>query len=244
MIGCTGVAIRKTGITGVSDMADPWEMEWEASEAEGPAPWELEYEAPEETAQAEPWAMEWGDVSTTTFNNLSAREGVGDTLTDVPTGAMGVTKAARRAVGDSGDLPDEDVARLYLNRLSMRWGRQEGYNNAPPEVQEAILDASYNMGEQVLGFDNLNEALKAGDYSTVAKELLDTASVDGKTVKGLAKRRAELYNGVAEQKITEVEQLKDGTIIYRSGEDEVLRYKTKGGKHEKSSAGIISIDGV
>ena len=217
-------------------MANPWEMEWDVG-AEGSAPWEQQYEA-----TGDPWDISWDAPVDAVYEGLAVREGVGDTLTDVPTGALGVTEAARKAIGDDGSLGDEDVARMYLAKLQGRWEGVEGYQQAPAGVQEAILDASYNMGEQVLGFNKLKGALAKGNYEEAVRELLDTASVDGKGVKGLAKRRAEMYNAVATQKITDVEQLEDGTIIYRSDGEEVFKYRAKGGRHEKSDPGIIAVD--
>lgn len=220
-------------------MANPWEMEWDNTE-EHPSvsPWEMDFTSSEEG----PWEEEWGvDPVESVFSGLGLREGVGDNVTDIPTGALGVTQAARKAVGDSGNLSDTDVARSYLTQLHGKWQGIEGYLQAPTQVQEAILDASYNMGGQVLDFKKLRESLKKGEYEGAVKELLDTASVDGKSVKGLAKRRAEMYNQFAIQKITQVEQLEDGTIIYRSGDEEVLKYKAKGGKHEKSDPGTMDI---
>ena len=48
------------------------------------------------------------------YNGLGAKEGVGDTVTDIPTGALGVTGVARSAVGAKEDVPDDVVAKQYL----------------------------------------------------------------------------------------------------------------------------------
>ncbi len=176
------------------------------------------------------------------MKDLSRREGEGDTLTDIPTGKLGVTGSARKAVGASEDTPDTDVALGYLKLLESKWEGLSGYEEAPGRVKEALLDSSYNMGEQVLTFPEVVESLDAGDYLGVVTALLDTANVDNKSVKGLAKRRAELYNSVSERSITEVVQFSDGTIVYMSGHEIVYQYRPSGGKHERSKAGIINLD--
>lgn len=180
------------------------------------------------------------------FNHLSVLEGSGDNVTDIPTGNLGVTSVARESVGAPDDMPDEEVAREYLALLNRQWGMRKGFNEAPPELQAALLDASYNMGEQVLNnsyFPNLNKALMEGKYEEVSKQLLDTANVEGQSVKGLAKRRALSYNlANPDNPISEVEQLKDGTVIYRDMEGgELFSYRPDGGKHEASEAGRLPL---
>lgn len=176
------------------------------------------------------------------FRTLNISEGVGDDVTNVATGALGVTRQARDAVSGSANMSDEEVARSYLTELNSKWARVDGYDLVSPEVKEALLDASYNMGESVLGFEKLTEALKRGDEQTVVTELLDTANVDGQTIRGLARRRAVAYNAVADIPIAEVEQKDDGTIIYKDvAGGTIFQYKTRGGRHEKSGVGTIPV---
>ena len=87
----------------------------------------------------------------------------------------------------------------------------------------------------------MKEALKRGDDEGVARSLLDTANIDGQSVKGIAKRRAEAYNQVADTPITDVEQLDDGTIRYMKDGEEFFTYKAKKGKHDKSDVGSVSV---
>lgn len=176
------------------------------------------------------------------LSELSAKEGVGDKVTSVKTGELGVTEAARKAVGADEDTPDSEVARKYLTKLEGRWKGVEGYDSAPETLKEALLDTSYNMGEQVFGMNKTLSDLKSGEYDKVAEALLYTASVGGKSVRGVAVRRAEAYNKVAENDITEIEQKEDGTLVYKDSEGkELFSYKPKGGRHEKSKVGSIPV---
>lgn len=184
------------------------------------------------------------DVSSVIGNvadRLFEREGTGDTVTNVETGEVGVTQAARDAVNATEEDTDKDVAVKYLKHLDKSWGSVEGYSDVSDDLKGALLDASYNMGESVMKQPKLIDALREGDEEGVVYELLDTAQVGGKSLKGLAKRRAEVYNEVAEVKITKVEQKADGTIIYYAGDDIVREYTPRGGRHAKSSAGTITL---
>ena len=218
-------------------MAKPWEMNWEQPKDEAssstPKPWERDWGEPEATIPLADQVLE----------KLAAKEGTGDEVTDVKTGALGVTEAARKAVGATDKTDDAKVAKDYLNVLENKWEGVEGFSEASDDVKKALLDTTYNIGEGVLKFKGVKSALKGGNEEEVVKSLLDTASVDGKAVKGLAKRRAEAYNEVSDTPITEVEQLEDGTLIYKKGEEEFFKYKAEGGKHEKSGVGTITVDG-
>lgn len=172
---------------------------------------------------------------------LEVKEGSGDLVTDVETGNLGVTEQARKAAKAPQGASDVEVAEGYLNFLEGKWKGVEGYSSASPEVRKALLDTSYNVGEGVTRFSGITKALKKGDEEEVILNLLDTASVEGKSVKGLAKRRAEAYNQVSDSPITKVEQMDDGTIVYFKGEEEFFKYKPKGGRHEKSDVGVIDI---
>lgn len=180
-----------------------------------------------------------------TFSALTSLEGSGDIFTDVETGELGVTQTARDAIGASPEDSDKDVAQRYLEQLNTSWEGKGGYSEAPSSVKEAILDVSYNVGERALGFEGLTGKLAEGDYPGALLETLDTATVSGKASKGHAKRRAIKYNKAAVElglpTITEVEQLDDGTIVYKGTDAIVFTFLAKGGRHEKSAAGSITL---
>lgn len=176
-----------------------------------------------------------------TLQELNYREGTGDALTNTPTGRLGVTRAARRASKSLKGTPDDEVALMYLIHLESKWMDVVGYVRSPEEVKLALLDASYNLGERVMRYRGVRSGLLAENYSKVMESLLLTANVGGKSVKGIAKRRAGLYNGVTSDRIVSVEQRFDGTIIYHGARSELFRYRPWGGRHEKSSVGILYI---
>lgn len=182
------------------------------------------------------------------FTKVAEREGSGDTATDVPTAHFGVTQAAADAVGEPfSETMSEEISQLigtkYVAKLEQDFASKvEGWESLPVEVKEGALDAAYNMGPQVFKFKGFMSALGKGDAEEAARQLLDTASIDGKSSKGLAKRRAELYNNmVGEGTIDRVEQMEDGTLAYWKGDSEVFSYRPEGGKHETSSVGSITL---
>ena len=182
------------------------------------------------------------------FTKVAAREGSGDTATSVPTAHFGVTKAAADAVGEPfSETMSKEISQLigtkYVVKLEQDFASKvEGWESLPVEVKEGALDAAYNMGPQVFKFKGFMSALGEGDAEEAARQLLDTASIDGKSSKALAKRRAELYNNmVGEGTIDRVEQMEDGTLAYWKGDSEVFSYRPKGGKHETSSVGSITL---
>lgn len=183
------------------------------------------------------------------FSKVAKREGSGDEVTDVPTAHFGVTKAAADAVGEPfSESMSEEMSTLIGTKYSSKLERDfsarvEGWESLPLEVREGAVDAAYNMGPQVLEFKGFIRALKAGSVEEAGKQLLDTASTEGKASKGLAKRRAELYNEmVGEHKITRVEQEEDGTLVYWGGDKEVFSYRPKGGRHSTSKVGSIDVE--
>lgn len=183
-------------------------------------------------------------------NNILSVEGVGDDVTDVPTGIGGITPKALSAIGVTGIQPEDlteeqalSAARAYTQQLDQDFtSNLEGYSTLSPRAQEAILDTAYNLGPEVTNFSKFSEAVKAGDEQEAMKQLLDTANVDSKSMRGIAKRRANNYNRVADVPITTIEQKEDGTLVYLDSDDNVIfSYKPKGGRHEQSAVGRIPV---
>ena len=182
-------------------------------------------------------------------------EGEGDkTGADDSTGFMGVTDMARSEVGRLEEykraktnkerrMIDEQVAEEFYAKLQKMM--PDHWRNIPNEYKPTFLDAAYNLGTSIFKYKNLNSALKRGDYLEAARQTLDTANIDGKTSKGIAKRRAEQYNKIASKlkspTIKQVEQKPSGEIIYRGDENDILRYGEERGIHPKSKPEIIQI---
>jgi hypothetical protein len=178
------------------------------------------------------------------FDQLVELEGEeGDTTGAAVTGRIGVTQAARDAVG-AKDLSDEEVARAFLGKLDAIFTAEiDGYAGAPVEVREVLLDAGYNIGEDVARFRGVKRAMAEQDWLGVGLNLLDTASISKQASRGLARRRALLYNKLAPEggKITAIEQKEDGTLIYKAGEKKVFEYRPSGGRHRTSAVGILRV---
>lgn len=186
-------------------------------------------------------------LSQHTIDELKVTEGTGDVVTDIPTGHYGVTKGALDATGRKGVDPTslspeeaEQVVVDYMEVLDEDFStNMEGYDQLPNEAKIAILDAGYNMGQKVKNFPKLKKAVAAGDATEAMKQLLDTAQESGKSMRGLAKRRAENYNAVADTPITEIEQFED-RLDYRDAEGNVV-FSFKKPRHPKSALGVIKL---
>lgn len=154
-----------------------------------------------------------------------------------------MTDSARKAVGASPDVPDEEVAYRYLEKQQDRLGTFKGFSEAPMSVQEALLDTAYNTSAgEMSKWKGMKKALAEGDYEKVLKETLDTANSGGKSLRGMARRRAMNYNKIARTPIATIEQKADGSIIYRdSGGNTITSYKARGGRHPQSRIGILEV---
>ena len=178
---------------------------------------------------------------------LVAAEGIGDDLTDIATGEGGITEERKVAIEKSKGRPltdqqarneavKEDSAALHDG--------MPGFTALGAGVQAAVIDLAFNVGvNSVLDpveFKRLRTAIAIGNPTQILTQTLNTAIVKGKSVKGLALRRARMYNQAnVGFRITHVEQLNDGTINYLSN-GRVL-YTFKRPRHKKSAAGKISV---
>lgn len=182
------------------------------------------------------------------FEEIAEEEGSGDYVTDVPTAHFGVTKKAADAVGMEfkEGMSKEDskrVAIAYLEHLDSEFADKiPTWRDLPRELKEAALNTAYNVGPQIFEWKGFMGGLETSSKEIAAINLLDTASSEKKSLRGLAIRRAKQYNKIMGAKIIDsVEQLSDGTLIYRSGDKEVDRYRPKGGRHEDSLVGTIVV---
>ena len=106
-----------------------------------------------------------------------------------------------------------------------------------------LLDLAYNVGvHKVIRFKKLRAGIASSDYPAIRMETLDTANVRGKTVKGIAVRRARMVNLSSEDEdiITFVQQDEDGTITYFGIDESVLKQYRRD-RHPNSTPGIVEI---
>ena len=137
----------------------------------------------------------------------------------------------------------ERIMNKYLTLLkdtaASSW---DNWENLDKGTQNALIDTMYNVGPGATRWKGLSSSIANGEApKEIMKNILDSANVGGKSVKGLAKRRAMSYNMAVsdEDKITKVTQLKDGTIQYFSNEGLVFQYKRD--RHSDSKPGSITV---
>jgi GH24 family phage-related lysozyme (muramidase) len=179
------------------------------------------------------------------YDKLLNTEGAeGDKASDVATGKRGLTTKLFNSIKkkyNNEKMTEKEASKIYLQESYDAFSQVEGFNKLTQDEQIAILDNAYNLGyENMLGYKNFMAALKDGtDKDAIFKNLLDTAKVEGKSSKGVAKRRAEAYNvGNPNDPITRVEQTANG-IIYYKGDKEYFKFDAP--KSEASKVGIIDI---
>ena len=176
---------------------------------------------------------------------LLANEGVGDTMTGILTGEGGITEVRKKEIERKKGRPltDEQARNEAVREDSAALiDGMPGFATLRATVQAALVDMAYNVGAaNVLTFNNLRAAVASGNVGAILLETLDTAVVGGKSVSGLALRRARMFNQASRDfRITEVEQLTDGTINYLSGTEVLFTFKLP--KHRDSRAGVKSVD--
>lgn len=107
----------------------------------------------------------------------------------VPTIGYGMTQGVR--MGDTIDEPAAmDSMLAHIRRDSADFSRRERgrFGAVPPE----LLSASYNLGVGgVLDKAEMRGPLLRRDYNAAADLLMQADKQDGKTLRGLTKRRAE-----------------------------------------------------
>jgi GH24 family phage-related lysozyme (muramidase) len=182
-------------------------------------------------------------------HDLMSLEGTGDRMTDTPTGAGGIT-AARKAVEErraGRPLTDMQAREAAVRADSATLHNNlAGFSTLSAPVQAAVLDMSYNIGVGKVvdpkKFPKLIQAVAEGDVKNILLNTLDTATVEGHSVKGLAGRRAYMYNlgiGSSGPRIDKVEQLADGTVNYISGGSVIFTFKRP--RHKDSRAEILTV---
>ena len=100
----------------------------------------------------------------------------------------------------------------------------------------------YNAGPQVTTWELLSASIAVGmPPKEILMNILDTANEGGKSVKGLARRRALSFNLAVDddEKITKVKQEDDGTIYYYDKDGVLFSYKKA--KHPASKTGTMKV---
>ena len=188
---------------------------------------------------------------------LMDHEGIGDDVTGIPTGEGGITHARRKEIEERAErsYTDKEAREIAVrDDSSALHNNMTGFKTLSGNVQAAVLDLAYNIGVanilDVTKFRNLHNAIAVGKPKEILHNTLDTAIVDGKSVKGLAVRRAYMFNQANSDpklRITGVEQLEDGTINYMTGtpfgpDIPVNVFASfKHPRHESSEPGMVKI---
>jgi len=116
-----------------------------------------------------------------------------------------ITSLAKNRGATADELSDKELAREYVI-----WNAQQiekkfpNYNEWPSSVKMTAVDIAYNGGN-VSKYKGFSSALSAGNYEEAAKQTLDIVSANdpktsqGGVLRGLANRRVDFYNMVANE---------------------------------------------
>lgn len=189
-------------------------------------------------------------VTESVADKLVSSEGEGSNIKgDVKTGKFGLTQAALDDMGVKTKL--EDLTESQAKRLVKQFsGKQQnqiakeipGFANAPFEIREAYAHAAFNIGASRF-IDKVKAAASKGDWLGGMKAALAVSTQDGKTMRGIGKRRAEEYNAVAkvlnEPLIQFVEQTR--TSLNFLGKDNSIIFSLTKPRHAQSGLGKIPV---
>ena len=168
----------------------------------------------------------------------------------ITTLAENFVKSLAQTKGVTADeLSDKELAREYVI-----WNAQQiekkfpNYNEWPSSVKMSAVDIAYNGGN-ISKYKGFSSALSAGDYEEAAKQTLDIVSANdpktnkGGVLRGLANRRVDFYNRIANQQefspIQDIEIApssasgKQTHIAYNKG-DSVISFDFKNPLHSAS----------
>lgn len=201
--------------------------------------------------------------------HLLRMEGRGDDVTDVPTGLAGMTMktyGAMRKKLPKGTLPawtdkskppsDEKIliaSKAYANNIYSDYSTPggsnylEGFTELPPVTQDMILSSAYNMGKAFhKKAPSFTKAVKDNNSMEAANQLLDTANTEGAASMGLARRRAQERNSVAEflgQPLIDDIVQTDFGIDYRTAANDLRESESLFSylkpRHETSPSGVM-----
>jgi len=97
--------------------------------------------------------------------------GIQKTVSDLLAGRDSITEA------QAGDLVVAEQA--YFMNVAKNFAGDEAWRTMGRERQDALYDMSYNMGNNINRFTNMQEAIRGGDWQRAAREVL--LSTDGVT---------------------------------------------------------------
>ena len=165
-------------------------------------------------------------------------------------GDLGMTEARHAELSKKAGRKlsnKEAVQAAFEQDYELLSARVDGFKTLTNAAKVAILDMTYATGNAYISdpkrFKKLKTALAAGDSYAALVQTLDTANAVGQSVKGIALRRARMFNrAVTTRPIAVIKAEANGRITYLDADSKIiLSYKPKKGLHERSSPEVIEI---
>jgi len=149
---------------------------------------------------------------------------------------------------NADEMSDKDLARQYVEwNAEQLKSKFDNFDSWPDSVKVSAIDLAYNAGINAIdSYKGFSSALRSGDYEEAAKQTLDIVSAnDPETgeravLRGLANRRVDYYNKVADEVgFTPIDSLQitakgDGSNISYVKSDSILDFDFKGKLHTAS----------
>jgi len=136
------------------------------------------------------------EVVDNVLNDLKTLEGKGDSVTNIPTGNLGMTLSTKKMLEKEAgkSLTDEEAAYTLVNDIV---SKVESLNSdlSPTELG-AITDTIYNLGTGALDWESFKKYLNNPNPRTFAGAVLTKVYTNHNTSLGLARRRALQFNKV------------------------------------------------
>jgi murein L,D-transpeptidase YcbB/YkuD len=185
------------------------------------------------------------NVVDTVFNTLAGTEGRGDNVTDTPTGNLGMTAKTKQLLEKKygRSMSDEEAAKMYIKDLEQ--SALAVNKDIPSNLLTSFVATTYNTGFNP-DWESYNKFLKNPSDDTLKDAMLTKIYAGGKSMIGIAARRAHDYNlSNPPKKIVSVRQKDNGDIEYLDSNNNVVFYvNSTRPKHSASKSTELKVRGV
>ncbi|MGL5594124.1 MAG: hypothetical protein ACRDDH_09335 [Cetobacterium sp.] len=176
------------------------------------------------------------------YKDFGMTEGHGDKTGAAKTGALGMTVDRRAALETKygRKLKDSEATYIYTSEM------YDKITSINPKLNKnqikSLISSAYNLGHFALDYPGWRKYMENPTDANLENAYFDTATIEKKSSRGLARRRALDYNLTnPKDPVTHVEQVKDGALKYHHKSGRVSTVKGNGKIHKDSGIGMLPV---